>query len=43
MVWRIVSDRLYVNYSKSVQGLWDQDIPGNITKANRNWPAVLTK
>jgi hypothetical protein len=43
MVWRIVEDRLYVNYSKSVQGLWEQDIPGNIVKANGNWPAVLTK
>src|SRR5882724_7617720 len=43
MVWRIVEDRLYVNYSKSVQGLWEQDIPGHIAKANGNWPAVLTK
>jgi hypothetical protein len=31
------------NYSKSVQGLWEQAIPGNINKANGNWPAVLAK
>jgi hypothetical protein len=43
MVWRIVADRLYLNYSKSVQGLWEQDIPDHIAKANGNWPAVLTK
>lgn len=43
MVWRIVEDRLYVNYSKSVQRLWEQDIPGHIAKANGNWPSVLTK
>lgn len=43
MAWRIVEDRLYVNYSKSVQGLWEQDIPGHIARANGNWPAVLTK
>lgn len=41
--WRIVRERLYVNYSNSVQGLWEQDIPGNIDKANGNWPAVLTR
>ena len=43
MAWRIVDDKLYLNYSKSVQSLWNQDIPGHITTANRNWPAVLTK
>ena len=43
MAWRIVDDRLYVNYNKSVQGLWEQDIPGHIAKANGNWPAVLAK
>jgi hypothetical protein len=25
------------------QGLWEQAIPGNINKANGNWPAVLAK
>lgn len=41
--WKIVGGRLYLNYSKSVQGRWEQDIPGNIAKANGNWPAVLDK
>ncbi len=39
--WRIVDGKLYLNYSKSVQSTWVQDIPGNIAKANRNWPGVL--
>ena len=43
MVWRVVDEKLYLNYSRSVQGLWVQDIPGNINKANGNWPAVLAK
>ncbi len=39
--WRIVNDKLYLNYSKGVQEKWSQDIPGNIDKANHNWPKVL--
>lgn len=39
--WRIVDGKLYLNYSKPVQGTWAQDIPGNITKADANWPRVL--
>lgn len=41
--WKIVEGALYVNYSKRVQRLWEQDIPGNIAKARKNWPAVLEK
>ncbi len=40
-VWRIVDGKLYLNYSKSVQNTWVQDIPGNIAKADKNWPGVL--
>lgn len=41
--WRIVGGKLYLNYSRSVQETWQQDIPGNIAKADKNWPAVLEK
>jgi YHS domain-containing protein len=41
--WRIVDGRLYLNYSKRVQRLWEEDIPGNIAKGRRNWPGVLEK
>lgn len=41
--WRIVDGRLYLNYSKRVQALWEEDIPGNIAKGKRNWPGVLEK
>lgn len=40
-VWKIVSGKLYLNYSPGVQRQWSADIPGNITKANNNWPGVL--
>ena len=39
--WRIVDDRLYLNYSKGVQAKWAEDIPGFIEKADANWPSVL--
>lgn len=39
--WKIVGGKLYLNYNKSVQRTWSQDIPGNITKGDRNWPNLL--
>ena len=39
--WTIVDDRLYLNYSLGVRKKWAKDIPGNIKKANNNWPGVL--
>ena len=36
--WKIVDGKLYLNYSKGVQKKWEQDVPGNIVKADRNWP-----
>jgi len=39
--WKIVDDKLYLNYSKGVQARWETDIPGHIAKADTNWPEVL--
>ena len=39
--WKIVGGKLYLNYSKGVQSRWAKDIPGNITKADTNWPGLL--
>ncbi len=39
--WRIVDDKLYLNYSHDIQGRWQQDIAGNIAKGDANWPKVL--
>jgi YHS domain-containing protein len=41
--WRIVEGRLYLNYDRSVQRTWERDIPGNIAKANSNWPALAAR
>jgi hypothetical protein len=39
--WKIVDGRLYLNYSRGVQRRWERDIPGNIARADANWPGVL--
>ena len=39
--WRIVGGKLYLNYSQGIQKRWERDIPGNIRKADANWPEVL--
>lgn len=46
-LWRIVDGKLYLNITKNVVGFWEQDIPGNLTKAEKNWgglePAAASK
>lgn len=41
--WKIVGGKLYLNYDARVQTDWEKDIPGNISKAEKNWPVVLDK
>jgi YHS domain-containing protein len=41
--WRIVDGKLYLNYNQRIQRRWERDIPGNIAKADANWPDVLTQ
>ena len=36
-LWRIVDDRLYLNITPKVVGLWESDIPGQIQDAESNW------
>jgi YHS domain-containing protein len=36
----IVKDKLYLNYNTKVQEIWKQDVPGNIARAEKNWPEV---
>lgn len=40
--WKIVADKLYLNFSLKVQKLWEEDIPGYIAKADANWPNILS-
>lgn len=39
--WSIVDNKLYLNYSRGVQKQWEEDVPGFIQAADKNWPSVL--
>jgi len=39
--WTVVSGKLYLNYNVDIKNKWAKDIPGNIKKADANWPGVL--
>lgn len=39
--WTVYEDKLYLNFSKSVRALWKTDIPGNVAKADVNYPKLL--
>jgi YHS domain-containing protein len=39
--WKIVNNRLYLNYNAKVQSQWAENIPDNISKAEENWPKIL--
>jgi YHS domain-containing protein len=38
--WKVVNGKLYLNYSPSVQTTWEEDIPGNVQKADAHWPGI---
>ncbi|MCV6593179.1 MAG: twin-arginine translocation signal domain-containing protein [Silicimonas sp.] len=39
--WTVYRGRLYLNFSLDVRDVWQKDIPGNLKKADANWPGVL--
>ena len=39
--WTVNEGKLYLNYSEAVRENWRTDIPGNVVKADGNWPKVL--
>jgi YHS domain-containing protein len=41
--WKVVNEKLYLNYDRGVQKKWEQDIPGFIAKAEVNWPKLIGK
>ncbi|WP_373975526.1 YHS domain-containing protein [Chitinibacter sp. SCUT-21] len=41
--WKIVDGKLYLNVNKEVQKKWLQDVPGNLKKANMEWPSIKDK
>jgi YHS domain-containing protein len=41
--WRIVEGKLYLNKNPGIQKDWEEDIPGNISKGDANWPRILAR
>ncbi|MCY4542833.1 MAG: YHS domain protein [Rhodobacteraceae bacterium] len=39
--WEIYDGKLYLNYSRRLHRRWTRDKPGNIAKADANWPGIL--
>ena len=38
--WKIVDGKLYLNYSTKIMRKWEKDVPGNISRADANWPKL---
>ena len=43
LLWSIVDGQLIVQHTKSALELWQQDVPGNKAKADKNWPLLVEK
>lgn len=41
--WQIVNGRLLMQYDLGIKGKFNKDQPGNLHKADQNWPAIVEK
>jgi YHS domain-containing protein len=41
--FKVVDGKLYLNVNADVFKKWSEDVPGNIVKADANWPAIKDK
>lgn len=41
--WSIENGRLLLQHNDRAQGLWDQDIAGNLKRGDNNWPTLIEK
>jgi YHS domain-containing protein len=39
--WKIVNDKLYLNYDAHVQKKWEMSVPEFIQAGDKNWPKVI--
>lgn len=39
-VWKLVDGKLYLNLNSDVQAKWNEDIAGNIVKADEQWKEI---
>lgn len=41
--WKIVDGRLFLNYDRRTQRIWERDIPGRVARADANWPRLAAR
>ncbi len=41
--WKIVDEKLYLNYNQDIQEKWQQEIPKYITDGDKNWNVLADK
>ncbi|MBC7851508.1 MAG: YHS domain protein [Chitinophagaceae bacterium] len=41
--WKIINEKLYLNYNNQVRTLWLKDTTGHINKADSNWHTIKHK
>ena len=42
-VWKLVDSKLYLNLDTKIQSKWNEDVSGNISKADENWTEIKNK
>ncbi|HXV77505.1 MAG TPA: YHS domain-containing (seleno)protein [Candidatus Polarisedimenticolaceae bacterium] len=41
--FQVIDDRLILQHNKKAWTLWNEDLPGNIVKADANWPGLVSR
>jgi YHS domain-containing protein len=41
--WSIIDGRLFLQHNQKAVNLWNQDIPGHLKDADKNWPGINDK
>jgi YHS domain-containing protein len=41
--WQVRDSRLYLNLNPDILKKFNEDLPGNVAKADKNWPALVKK
>lgn len=41
--WQVLNGRLVLQHNQKAWDLWNQDVPGNLQKADSNWPVLVDR
>jgi len=43
LFWQVLDGRLVLQHNRKALTLWNKDVPGNLKKADANWPGLVEK